>query len=168
MQLHWSISAVVAQAGTGKTDVVTAVLAERVRMLGVIIVFCTPTHGAKKPLCNVLQIDKRSVHTRHSLTFMKGATPMGARSIVVTHCRDNKWVHVLVDEAGMVDSEVLGDLCEILTIGGDSVTMSFVRDIQQLPPVNLGEPMPGRPVLGFRHGHRSMVSAFLARVGEVS
>lgn len=171
MQLYWTVSAVTAPAGTGKTDVVTAIFDQCMQMLDIAPVYATPTHAAKKPLCEALKIHKNTVSTLSLLTFRGGETPYGMRSILDSYIIDKKAdeytdkdsyldeyedagydhvshrasrVHVLIDEAGMVGSEVLGELCEILLDSKYSqltITVSMVGDLQQLPPVSLGEPL---------------------------
>ena len=145
-QLCCSMSAVIAPAGTGKTDVVTAIFNACMRLLDARVIYATPSHATKRPLCEALEMEKDEVHTVHSLVFKDNGEHARLHRLLA-ECEGR--VHILLDEAGMVDSELLGKLCDaILSAKAESkseseleITLSMVGDIHQLAPVGMGEPL---------------------------
>lgn len=123
-------------AGSGKTFTISYLIKSLLEFAEPPMIFCLAfTHKAKRCIsdklraCGLEEGDFLKVCTIHSFV----ATYKGGENLV-PRC------FILVDEASMVDLELLGELAAVVMLKNVAgYQLGFVGDIMQLPPIGRGE-----------------------------
>lgn len=128
-------SMVSAKPGTGKTNAALRIGIKALQSEGYSIVVCVPTHAAKDPIIAAMHITKRGIFTLHKFVHQFNFASLE---------NSKGKLAIMLDEMGMMDSDIFGLLCVKLRDSGfhDNLwnKMVLLGDHRQCPPVGRGCP----------------------------
>lgn len=113
--------------GTGKTTIITAIIAVYENVYRNPVILMAPTGKAARRMSEATGRDATTIHSRLGIYGFEGA-PISVDKI------DNGLV--IIDETSMVDLHIMSKISEY--INSDRINVVFVGDIDQLPSVGAG------------------------------
>lgn len=141
MAFHTSLHIITGGPGTGKTTVLSTIMEKLIRLTGIgpyeertPYLLAAPTGKAAYRMWEQTQIPAQTLHAAFGIIPGYGCLSVKKTAQRLSHVR-----YLIIDEASMLDSQLFGDICQVLLKMDHIPFILLVGDANQLPPVQHGQ-----------------------------